>query len=313
MKVSKEFKVGLFMVVAIALLYFGFNFLKGKDFFSSSNKYYAIYQNVDGLTESNQIFINGYAVGRVSGITIQQMKNRVIVELDIQSDIIVTDSSVAMLNGALLGGRFIQLEMRGIGRKLNPKDTITSEVAKGLMDFVTQNAEPVADMMQNLNKILADLARNTSRLDSLFIKLETTPDLLNGTLRTARGSMADLSSSLKDISLKAGATLEQLQPTLANFHTLSDSLKVLRLNGTMEKAEQSLASLNKTLALLSAGDNTASKLLTEDSLYNNLNTLLLSLDTLAKHFNENPKHFLSPLGKSKKKIEKELARQRKDN
>jgi phospholipid/cholesterol/gamma-HCH transport system substrate-binding protein len=30
---NKEFKVGLFATVALVLLYFGFNFLKGIDFF----------------------------------------------------------------------------------------------------------------------------------------------------------------------------------------------------------------------------------------------------------------------------------------
>ena len=78
MKLSKEFKVGLFMVVAITLLYFGFNFLKGIDFFSSSKKYYAVYENVDKLTESNQVFLNGLAVGRVSHIQIEQRRNRVL-------------------------------------------------------------------------------------------------------------------------------------------------------------------------------------------------------------------------------------------
>src|SRR5687768_2630623 len=126
MKLSKEFKVGLFMVVTITLLYFGFNFLKGIDFFSTSNKYYAVYHNVDKLTESNQIYLNGYAVGRVSNIQIQQQLNRVLVELDIDSDIVLTDSSVALLNGELLGGRFIQLDVRAGGKKLKPKDTLRS-------------------------------------------------------------------------------------------------------------------------------------------------------------------------------------------
>ena len=63
MKLSKEFRVGLFMVVTITLLYFGFNFLKGIDFFSASKKYYALYDDVNKLTESNQIFLNGLAVG----------------------------------------------------------------------------------------------------------------------------------------------------------------------------------------------------------------------------------------------------------
>jgi phospholipid/cholesterol/gamma-HCH transport system substrate-binding protein len=160
MKLSKEFKVGLFMVVALALLYFGFNFLKGIDFFSTTNKYYAIYQNVDKLTESNQIFLNGYAVGRVSNIEIQQSRDRVIVELDIDSDIVLTDSSIAMLNGEILGGRFIQLDVRTGGKKLDPKDTMRSEVAKGIMDFITQNAQPVASSLTTTLKKVNELLEN---------------------------------------------------------------------------------------------------------------------------------------------------------
>ena len=55
-----------------------------------------------------------------------------------------------------------------------------------------------------------------------------------------------------------------------------------------------------------------SKLMTEDTLYVNLNKLLVSLDSLSKHFNENPKHFMAPLGKSRKKIEKDLENQKKE-
>jgi phospholipid/cholesterol/gamma-HCH transport system substrate-binding protein len=72
-------------------------------------------------------------------------------------------------------------------------------------------------------------------------------------------------------------------------------------------------SLNTSLALLSKGDNTMSKLMTEDTLYVNLNKLLLSLDSLATHLNENPKHFMAPLGKSRKKIERDLEKQRKED
>ena len=296
------------MVVTITLLYFGFNFLKGIDFFTTSNKYFVVYHNVDKLTESNQVFLNGYAVGRVSHIQIEQRKNRVLVELDINSDIVLTDSTVALLNGELLGGRFIQLNV-GPGERLKPKDTIRSEVAKGVMDF----AEPVATNLQttlkNLNTILDALARNTKRLDTIFIRFQTTPALLNRTLNTANSNIGELSTTFKDVAANLNGTLTELKPTLSNFKTLSDSLKMIELNGTINKAQTSLTRLNETLSKLSKGDNTASKLLTEDSLYVNLNKLLQSVDSLANHFNQNPKHFLAPLGKSQKKIERELKKQ----
>src|SRR5690606_634247 len=295
MSLSKEFKVGLFMIVAITLLYFGFNFLKGIDFFSSTNKYYVVYANVDKLTESNQIFLNGYAVGRVSDIEIQQIKNRVVVELEIESDIIVTSNSTAILNGELLGGRFIQLHIQP-RRKLEPEDTLQADVAKGLMDFFTESAEPVADNLQTtlkkLNLILDNLQLNTKRLDTVFKGLQPTPALLNKTLATANNNINELSVSFKSVAGNLNSSLQDLKPTLANFQTLSDSLKRMELNGTINKAQQSLSKLNETLARLNDGDNTMSKLITEDTLYVNLNLMLKSIDSLATHFNQNPRHFL---------------------
>lgn len=311
MKLSKEFKVGLFMVISITLLYFGFNFLKGIDFFSSSNKYYAIYSNVDKLTESNQIYLNGYAVGRVSDILIQQDKNRVLVELEINREIKVTDQSRALLNGELLGGRFIQLDIRP-GNTLKPKDTISAEVAKGLMELFTENAEPVAANLQTtlkkLNTLLDGLSANSKRMDTLFKRLQPTPYLLNQTLATANSKLGDLSNSVQSVTGNLNSSLNELRPTLANFRTLSDSLKNLELAATISKAQQSLNKLSETLSNLNEGDNTMSKLMTEDTLYVNLNRLLQSVDSLATHFNENPKHFLAPLGKSRKRIEREQRR-----
>jgi phospholipid/cholesterol/gamma-HCH transport system substrate-binding protein len=85
------------------------------------------------------------------------------------------------------------------------------------------------------------------------------------------------------------------------------------VNETLSKIKITLTKLNETMDKFSKGDNTASKLLTEDSLYVNLNNMLMSIDSLATHFNENPKHFMAPLGKSRKKIERELERQRKED
>jgi phospholipid/cholesterol/gamma-HCH transport system substrate-binding protein len=316
MKLSKEFKVGLFMIVAITLLYFGFNFLKGIDFFSSTKKYYAFYENVDKLTESNQIYLNGLAVGRVSDIQIQQQRNRVLVELDINSDIVLTDSSIALLNGELLGGRFIQLIVNQGGNELNAKDTVRADVAKGIMDFFQQNAEPVATnltiTLRNLNTILEGLARNTKRIDTMFLRLQNTPAILNRTLSTANSNIDGLSESFRSVAGNLNGTLEELKPTLSNFRTLSDSLKMLQLNSTVNKAQESLTKLDNALARLNSGDNTVSKLMTEDSLYVNLNQLLNSVDSLAKHFNTNPKHFMAPLGKSQRRIERDLRKQRED-
>ncbi|HPI80052.1 MAG: MlaD family protein [Cyclobacteriaceae bacterium] len=307
---NKEVKVGLFVTIALALLYFGFNYLKGIDFLSSTNKFYAIYDNVDQLAVSNPVLVNGYAVGRVSNIRIVQGKeNKVLVELEIDSDIIVGDSATAILNSDFLGSKSILLNIGNKLKPLNPGDTILAEAARGIFDVFTETAEPVANNVQTtlrkLNTVLDNLASNSARLDTLFMKLTYTPGLVNRALITTDDKMKELSASFKLTSDNLSIALRDLRPVIGNFKAFSDTLKQMELNKTVAKTQQTLDNLNRALSKLNNDDNTVSKLLKDDSLYLNLNRLLLNLDTLAIHFDNNPKHFLAPLGKSKKRIERD--------
>ncbi|HZY78917.1 MAG TPA: MlaD family protein [Cyclobacteriaceae bacterium] len=307
---NKELKVGLFVALALVLLYFGVDFLKGKDFFERSHKYYAIYDNVDQLQKANPVLVNGFAVGRVSNISIMQKKqNKVLVELDIDSDIVLGDSTRAILDSEFIGGKYILLSIGNVVTPKEPNDTIIAEVAKSVLQTISSTAEPVADNLQTtirkLNTVLDNLSSNSQSLDTIFRKLRATPEKLNNTLTNSSAKLDELTLTIKTTTEHLNQTLVELKPTVKNFQVFSDSLKRIELNKTLGKTQATMTKLNETLAQLGKKDNTAGRLLTEDSLYVNLNKLLQSLDTLAANFNDNPSHFLSPLGKSKKKIERE--------
>lgn len=308
---SKEFKVGLFVAITLVLLYFGFNFLKGIDFFSTRSNYYAIYGNVDQLTPSNPVLISGVTVGRVKTVKILQGKqNRVLVELEIDSDIVLYESTKAVLNSELLGGKSVILDIGQVTKPLEPGDTLKTEVPKGLLDVFADTAEPLGNSIQTtlkkMNGLLDGLTKNSQRLDTVLLGLKTTPGALNKTLANASGKIDELSGSLKGVADNLNGTLTELKPAITNFKILSDSLKRLELNKTLTKTQQTIGKLNETLGKLSKGDNTASKLLTEDSLYVNLNKVLKGLDSLSYHLNRYPKHFTGPLGKSHKKVMRDL-------
>ncbi|MFN8886606.1 MAG: MlaD family protein, partial [Cyclobacteriaceae bacterium] len=307
---TKEFKVGLFIAIAIAMLYFGFNYLKGIDFFSRSAKYYAVYDNIDQLAVSNPVLVNGMPVGRVSAISLMQNRNNhVLVEMEIDSNVPLSDSTTAILNSSLLGSKSVLLRIGQSRNRIKPGDTIRSEVAKGMFDVLSETATPVASDLQTtlrkFNGIIDNLSKNSQQLEVIFAKLQSTPDLLNKTLVTADSKIVELSGSVKGVADNLNTTLTELRPTLNNFKTISDSLKMMKLNQTLQKTQLAITNLNQTLARLNKGDNTMSKLLTEDTLYVNINRLVKNLDTLVVHFNSNPKHFLGPLGKSKEKIERD--------
>ena len=59
---------------------------------------------------------------------------------------------------------------------------------------------------------------------------------INNTIDKAGARMDDVSANIKSVSEKFNSTLAQLDPTLKNFKTLSDSLAQLRLNQTLAKA-----------------------------------------------------------------------------
>ncbi len=296
--------------MTLVLLYFGFDFLKGKDFLQRSHKYYVIYANVDKLQQSNPVLVNGYAVGRVSNIRImQEQNNDVLVELDIDSEVTLGDSTKAILDSDFLGNKSILLSIGTITVVAEPGDTLLPEVTPSLQALITQSAEPVADNLQTtirkLNTTLDNLANNSRGLDSIFARFKTTQIVLNKALVSSNEQIGEVARSFKVTTENLDTALNALQPTLLNLAVITDSLKRVELNKTIAKTQEAITRLNATLDKLTQNDNTAGRLLNDDSLYVNLNQVLLSIDSLAKNFNNNPKHFMSPLGKSSKKIERD--------
>lgn len=308
---NKELKVGVFAVLTLVALYYGFYFLKGIDFFSTTTTYYVVYDNANNLAVSNPVKVNGFAIGRVSDIRILPEKNhKVLVEIDIDSKIRLGDSTKAILDSELLGGNFIVLSIGPVSKPKLKNDTVLAELAPGMFDLLKNTAEPVATNLQTtlgkFNIVIDNLSRNSQRLDSIFMKLQSTPDILNSTLLNANDKITVVSGNFTDVASNINGTLNDLKPVLKNLAVLSDSLREIELNKTILKTQQTLTSLNQTLGQLKKGDNTMSKLLTEDTLYVNLNRLLLRMDSLVEHINHYPKHFTAPLGKSHKKVERDL-------
>ena len=100
------------------------------------------------------------------------------------------------------------------------------------------------------------------------------------------------------------ARLAQLEGTIDKYGNLADSLKQVDLKPTLVKTNTLLDNLNTTVEKLQSEDGTLGRLMTEDSLYVALQKTVENLDKLLIHFDENPKDFLAPLGRSKKKIDK---------
>ena len=65
MKITREIKTAILVITSILLFIWGYSYLKGKDLFDSYKFFYAEYENVEGLTPSAPITINGLIIDKV--------------------------------------------------------------------------------------------------------------------------------------------------------------------------------------------------------------------------------------------------------
>ena len=109
MKISNETKVGSLTVIAITVLIIGYNFLKGKDLFTNTVDYYAKYENINGIKVSNAILYNGFNVGKVTALDLNE-NGEVIATLTLQPNVKIPINSIAKIASQdLLGAKAIVL------------------------------------------------------------------------------------------------------------------------------------------------------------------------------------------------------------
>ena len=320
MKYSKEFKVGLFAIIAIGALYIGFYYLKGEDFFSDTHKYYVKYSNIGGLEVSNPVKINGVNVGRVSDKKLIQGKkeNEVVVELDLEGNIILGKGATATLESDFLGNISIYLDNGDLSEPIAYGDTINGLLAKGIEDLLKESALPVANNLEvtikKVNAILDNLTGNGDKINEMMDNYTKASYDIRRLINTSRTNLDSLTIHYNQVAKSLNQRLMDTKPLIKKYGQLADSLKSIEVQVTLNKLNATMDSLNITIGKLNNGTGTLGKLLNNDSLYVNLNQSLEDLDKMLIHMNEEPKHFFAPLGKSKKQIEKQRVKEaRKSN
>lgn len=316
MKLSKEVKVGFLAVVAGAILYFGFNFLKGSEILSDENEYYALYDNVGGLTVSNAVMLNGLSVGRVKDIRIlQERNNQLLVTLSVGNELKLPNTTVAALaDGGLLGGKTINLLVEPGTALLNDGDTLRSMSEKGLQALIQERALPV---LKSADSLMITMRAVVGRFDStayvvnrMLRTADATLGTVGGTVKTVdatvqenRANLAEVMANANRLSASLVETEKELKPLLGKANSVMDSLRVISLSQALNRANATLASLQGTLADVQAGKGSAGKLLKDEAFYTNVNRTMVSLERLLTDLRQQPKRYVhfSLFGRKDKK------------
>lgn len=296
---GKEFKVGFFVVLMVAALYIGFNYLRGLDVFSPLNTYYAVYKNVSGLNKGDRVILNGLEVGSVvERQFIDQHYDEIMVTLAIDKTIELTDSTTAKLaKPDFLGALEVQLIMKkGGSRLLQNGDTLVAEIDRGITELLTEEGLSAANSLSALvNKINDVLDPFVDKADTIAVAIDNFKFFSDELVLVTQ----DARSSLEQVRLKLDYTADSLmsvmggvKPLLQEYEKLGVKLNAVDIESRLEKMDSVLLSTQTFVDRLNSDEGTYGKLMTNDSLYNNLTQTMADLDSLFIDLRYNPKRYI---------------------
>jgi phospholipid/cholesterol/gamma-HCH transport system substrate-binding protein len=307
MKISKEVKVGFVAIFAIAMSVWGFNYLKGTNLFVKSISVYAIYPKVPGLAVSSPIIINGVQSGVVDNIYFHPDKSsRVIVKMNITEGAIrIYKNSVAeLISTDFMGGKAIGLKLGDSGLDLENGDTLQTFFIKSMLEDFSEQMLPIKEKAENM----------LITVDTAILKLSLTLDNLNEmfndrnkrNLTLALSNLKNSIESYDDLAKTLDATVKnKVNPAMSKFSDVADSLKALELNKTLLKAQVAIDGLSEVMYKMNHGEGTMGKLMTNDTLYNNLTGASKEMEELLKDMKLHPKRYFRVLSKKEIPYKKE--------
>jgi phospholipid/cholesterol/gamma-HCH transport system substrate-binding protein len=274
----------------------GYNFLKGKNLFDSSNKLYVVYENVAGLATSAPVTLNGLTIGKVNSITINP-DGKLLVELHITTDFPISKSSIAEIyDSGIVGGRQIAIKPNLLDKNYTVSgDYLQASSKLGLTDALAQQLEPLQAKIQEL----------LENADVLFTNVNDILD--SNTRKNLKNSIASLDATLAEFSVASknineliatnksnlNSMVSKFDKTAGNFAQISDSLAKSNLGQTVRNLEKTLANVDKIMAELEQGKGTMGKLIKDDALYTNFSKTSKELELLLQDVRLHPTRYVN--------------------
>ena len=289
MKLTKEIKIALVAIVGILIMYFGINFLKGMNLFSTNNAYYMTFDDIQGLGASTPIYADGYKVGIVDGLEYDYKENGPIkVKVDIIKDLRIPQGSKAEIVKDLMGNLQVNLLLANNPReRVEPGGIIPGAVNGGMMDKAANLIPVVEKMLPKLDSILTSvnaLLADPALAASLH-NVETITSNLTVSTRELNMLMAGLNKQVPGMVRKANGVLD-------NTNRLTANLASLDVQGTLNKVNQTLESAHQFTEKLNSNQGSLGLLMNDTKLYDNLTSTMGHADSLVIDLKAHPKRYV---------------------
>ncbi|SDS38143.1 MlaD family protein [Christiangramia echinicola] len=297
MKYSREVKTALLAIIAIVILIFGYSFLKGENLLDNSRTFYAVYDDVEGLSPSSEVTINGLKVGQITGINFLNKEGDLLVTFTVKNNFQFSKNSEANIyGGGIIGGKSLAIVPKyeaSIGMA-ESGDTLKGSKEEGIMELVNDRLTPLQKKLENtivsadsmltaVTQILDDSTRNNIR--GTFKNLDATVSSFQITANELQGIVQGNSEKLD-------RTFTNLDEMSGNFNKFSDTLTQMNISKITSDLEKVIADFEGISNKLNSKEGTAGKLLNDDAVYNNLDRATRQLEELLQDVKLNPKRYV---------------------
>lgn len=291
----KSIIVGLSFVAAAVLFVWGYNFLKGKSLLKEYPYYYAVYQDVSELAPANKVLINGMLVGQVEKLFFNPKNDgTIVVKFSANKDARIPKNSIACITHDFLGSNSIKIILGDSKIDAQLGDTLLSSSEESLTDMLATELMPLKDKIETLVMSIDTLVVSINSVfdEKMQADVKTSVSDLSASLDNLKGITADIQDVIDSEKDKIPGIVDNIDNITENFSAVSDSLAQIKYNQLVASLQATVDNLNVITMNLKNGEGSAGLLLSNDSLYVNVNRTVENLGVLIKKIEENPKKYI---------------------
>jgi len=305
MKISNETKIGALTVIAITILVLGYSFLKGNDVFSGSNKFYAVYNSVEGLGVSKPVLVNGFQIGRISKMELQP-DGHTIVEFKIEEKYDIPNNTLAKLESTdLLGSKAIVFELGNSKILAENKDTLKADIQGSLAESLQPIQKKAEMLITKLDSSLAAINKILNpnfqkNVDRSFMSIANSLQTLEGVTKkidnlvgTQTKHIDVILSNAEVVSSNLKTSTGHINGMATNVEKISNDIAASNIKNTLDNANKAMADLQATIANINSTKGTLGLLMNDDKVYKNMDAATNSLNNLLLDLKAHPKRYVS--------------------
>ena len=293
MKLSYEIKTALLVMSGIFLFIVMINYLKSNDIFVSDRSFFAIYEDVEGVSTGTPVTISGFNVGSVQDISFFGDDAKLLLKFRVENDFEFSSNSIAQIyETGLIGGKALAIiPVNGKNLAISG-DTLQSDIAPGLTELVNDKLSPLQEKIESMVVSADSLLIAVNSVFDIETKQNLTTSIENfsATIQSAKKSVDVLEEVLGNNENRLNSIIVNADQSLKNFSNLSENFDELDL--VIENLSKSSTNINSITSEIKSGNGLVNKVVYDEVFVESLDQISSNINLLLEDLRMNPKRYV---------------------